>query len=202
MDAEHVKLERRQLVILGARLNQFNQGEISLKKLFDDGSALIDALTILPLFWKDSVSELLVDVDVSLGMSMDSRREDLGPKDVAVAEAVWSLAKLVEEIRRRLELLNGPLSRFAFADPLMTREDLPPPETPVTHVKVPRGMSTVTFFRLLAVAPLMVIFLPICPGLRVLGRGILRSPRMYWAVMLSLDLKTSSGVPSATISPP
>ena len=31
--------------------------------------------------------------------------------------------------------------------------DLPPPETPVTPVKVPSGISAVTFFRLLPRAP-------------------------------------------------
>ena len=31
--------------------------------------------------------------------------------------------------------------------------DLPPPETPVTAVKVPSGISAVTFFRLLPRAP-------------------------------------------------
>lgn len=127
MDADRVKLERRQLVILGARLDQFNRGEISLKKVVDDGYVLVGALTILPLFWKDTVMELLGDLDVSLGLSSDSSGssgEGLGPKDVAIAETIWALDKVVEEGRRRLELLNGPLSRFAFDDPLMTQEDL------------------------------------------------------------------------------
>jgi hypothetical protein len=34
----------------------------------------------------------------------------------------------------------------------MMKVDLPPPETPVMQVKVPSGISAVTFFRLLPVA--------------------------------------------------
>ena len=119
-----MKLERRQLVILGARLDQFNRDEIGLKKVVDDGYALVGALTILPRFWKDSATELLGDLDVSLGLSTDSRSEGFGPKDVAIAETIWSLGKVADEGKRRLELLNGPLFRFAFDDPLMTKEEL------------------------------------------------------------------------------
>ena len=49
----------------------------------------------------------------------------------------------------------APLSRRAtpLKSVSITRVDLPPPETPVMQVKVPSGISAVTFFRLLPRAP-------------------------------------------------
>ena len=49
----------------------------------------------------------------------------------------------------------------------MVSEDLPLPLTPVTQVKVPSGKSTVTSWRLLAVAPVTVTYLP-----RALAAGL------------------------------
>ena len=48
---------------------------------------------------------------------------------------------------------------------------LPLPETPVTPIICPRGMSTVTFFKLFPVQPESVIFLPL-PFRRFLGIAI------------------------------
>ncbi len=53
----------------------------------------------------------------------------------------------------------------------MTREDLPEPETPVTQVKVPRGMDTSTWRRLFSAAPRMVRVWPL-PFRRSAGTGI------------------------------
>ena len=49
----------------------------------------------------------------------------------------------------------APFSRRATAaySVSMTSVDLPPPDTPVMQVKVPSGMSSVTFLRLLPRAP-------------------------------------------------
>jgi len=57
----------------------------------------------------------------------------------------------------------------------MVKLDLPEPETPVMQVKVPSGIEAVTFFRLLAVAPLRVSFLPV-PLRRAAGSGTARRP--------------------------
>ncbi len=57
----------------------------------------------------------------------------------------------------------------------MVSDDLPEPLTPVTQVKVPSGNFTVTFWRLLAVAPWTVTNLPL-PLRRVLCSGISRRP--------------------------
>lgn len=73
------------------------------KKVVDDGLALVGALTVLPGFWKDSVRLLLGDLEVSPGLSSDNTGEGLGPKEVAIAETIWSLAKVVGEGRRRLD---------------------------------------------------------------------------------------------------
>ena len=44
--------------------------------------------------------------------------------------------------------------------------DFPEPDTPVTQVNKPKGMSTVRFFKLLPVAPWMRICLPGVGGVR------------------------------------
>jgi hypothetical protein len=80
--------------------------------------------------------------------------------------------------------------------------DLPPPDTPVMQVKVPTGISPVTPFRLLPVAPMTfsTFFLEI--GRRSSGTSISRTPDRYWPVMLSGLAVTSAGVPWAMIWPP
>lgn len=84
----------------------------------------------------------------------------------------------------------------------MVKVDLPPPDTPVMQVKVPAGISAVTFFRLLPVAPMTrsTFFLEI--GRRSSGISISRAPERYWPVMLLGLAITSAGVPWAMISPP
>ena len=57
----------------------------------------------------------------------------------------------------------------------MVKLDLPEPDTPVMQVKVPSGIDAVTLWRLLAVAPWTVSFLPV-PLRRLAGIGIERRP--------------------------
>ena len=70
--------------------------------------------------------------------------------------------------------------------------DLPPPETPVTQVKVPSGKLAVTFRRLLPVAPRTISFLPL-PLRRSRGIGIARSPVRYWPVIEAGAAAMSAG---------
>ncbi len=84
----------------------------------------------------------------------------------------------------------------------MSSVDLPPPETPVTQVNRPSGISAVTFFRLLPVAPTTRSRLPFCGGRRKSGIGISRAPDRYWPVSDFGLAMTSSGVPLAMTSPP
>src|SRR6185312_14026476 len=58
----------------------------------------------------------------------------------------------------------------------MTSEDLPPPETPVTQVKVPIGNSAVMLRRLLARAPTIFRVCPGAPGRRRAGSSMRRRP--------------------------
>ena len=58
---------------------------------------------------------------------------------------------------------------------LLTSEDLPEPETPVTAISLPKGNSTVTLRRLCSVAPWTVMAWPL-PVRRVDGMGIQRRP--------------------------
>jgi hypothetical protein len=83
----------------------------------------------------------------------------------------------------------------------MISVDLPPPDTPVMHVNVPSGISADTRLRLLPRAPVTFSALPL-PGRRFAGTCICRIPTRYCPVTLSGLRITSSGVPSATISPP
>ena len=50
--------------------------------------------------------------------------------------------------------------------------DFPLPETPVTHVKVPKGIFKSTFFKLLPDAPLICKNLPFFANLLFFGIGI------------------------------
>ncbi len=84
----------------------------------------------------------------------------------------------------------------------MIRVDLPLPETPVTQVKVPSGISALTFFRLLAVAPTIFRLVSCAPCGVLAGHRIWRMPVRYWPVRLAGFAMTSSGVPSATTWPP
>ncbi len=84
----------------------------------------------------------------------------------------------------------------------MMSVDLPPPETPVTQVNVPSGISAVTFFRLLPRAPEILSIRPFCGLRRFGGTGTESSPVRYLPVSEFLSPITSAGVPCATISPP
>ena len=66
----------------------------------------------------------------------------------------------------------------------MISVDLPEPETPVTQVRRPIGISAVTFCRLFSVAPTMRIALPFCGARRLVGSGICRAPERYCPVRL------------------
>jgi hypothetical protein len=61
----------------------------------------------------------------------------------------------------------------------MMSVDLPPPETPVMQVKVPSGISAVTFLRLLPAAPTSLRLLPFCGLRRLPGTFTLISPVRY-----------------------
>ncbi len=50
-------------------------------------------------------------------------------------------------------------------------EDFPLPDTPVTATKSPSGIATLTFCKLLQVAPSILMKLPF-PGRRTFGMGI------------------------------
>ena len=56
--------------------------------------------------------------------------------------------------------------------------DLPPPETPVTHVKVANGKDALMPFKLFPVAFVICIFLPL-PFRLLEGMSIFREPLKY-----------------------
>ena len=82
----------------------------------------------------------------------------------------------------------------------MSSVDLPPPETPVTQVNRPSGISAVMFFRLLPRA-LTIFSARRERGLRS-GTGTLSSPERYLPVHERGAAMRSSTVPSATTWPP
>ncbi len=82
-----------------------------------------------------------------------------------------------------------------------TSEDFPDPDTPVTQVSVPRGMSTSMPRRLFSAAPRTVSSFP-PPRRRVSGTAIYRFPLRYCPVRDAGSAATSSGVPAAMIRPP
>ena len=97
------------------------------------------------------------------------------------------------------------LARFRrFAKSLyrisLTSELFPEPETPVTTVMIPSGISTSIFLRLCSLAPFIVSQPVGC--LRSFGTGMHSLPLRYWPVMESGQAMISSGVPAAMTSPP
>ena len=84
----------------------------------------------------------------------------------------------------------------------MIREDLPPPETPVTQVKVLNGIQAFTACRLLAVAPSTTSFLLFLNFRLESGIGIFKEPFKYLPVRLVVDCIIFCGDPEATICPP
>ncbi len=84
----------------------------------------------------------------------------------------------------------------------MVSVDLPEPETPVMQVKRPSGISAVTFFRLLPVAPTTLMLLPFFGWRRKAGMGISRVPERYCPVSELGSAMISAGVPLAMTWPP
>ena len=81
-----------------------------------------------------------------------------------------------------------------FLTTSFTRLLLPLPDTPVTQVNTPRGMSTSIFLRLFTRAHFTLSHLS--PLRRLLsGRGMNLRPDRYWPVMEFSDANISSGVP-------
>ncbi|MNO85974.1 hypothetical protein D3C76_773600 [compost metagenome] len=85
---------------------------------------------------------------------------------------------------------------------LLISVDLPEPDTPVTQVSRPIGISRSTFCRLLPRAPLSFSESFLSRGVRLAGTAIFLRPDRYLPVSESGCAMTSSGVPSATIWPP
>ena len=79
----------------------------------------------------------------------------------------------------------------------LTSDDLPLPDTPVTHVNVPSGIETSRFLRLFSCAPRTVRKLPL-PFRRSFGTSIFFFPLKYWPVREFGFAMTSCGVPQAT----
>ncbi|MDT4881235.1 hypothetical protein FQZ97_1170690 [compost metagenome] len=85
---------------------------------------------------------------------------------------------------------------------LLINVDLPEPDTPVTQVKRPIGISRSTLRRLLPRAPLRVSDSFLLRGVRLAGTAIFTLPDRYLPVRESGCAITSAGVPSATMCPP
>ena len=84
----------------------------------------------------------------------------------------------------------------------MTRVDLPPPETPVTQVKVPSGISAVTSLRLLPRAPTRLSIRLFIGLRRFAGMRTAISPVRYLPVSEAGSAMICDGSPFETISPP
>ena len=89
----------------------------------------------------------------------------------------------------------------AFMNTSLTSVDFPEPETPVTRMSFPSGNLTLICFRLFSEAPITSTFFPV-PLRLVSGTLMTFLPDRYCPVMEFSDFMISSGVPSATSSPP
>src|SRR3569833_1118052 len=82
-----------------------------------------------------------------------------------------------------------------------TSVDLPEPDTPVTQVMRPSGMSTLTPLRLLPLAPRICNWRAGSFGVRCSGTAMVSSPLKYLPVSEAGVAITVDGVPCATIAP-
>src|SRR5690606_20992293 len=75
----------------------------------------------------------------------------------------------------------APFSRSAAIGyrVLLIKVDLPEPDTPVIQVNRPKGISRVTLFRLLPVAPTRRSILSESGAVRCSGMAIIRAPERY-----------------------
>ncbi|MNI53983.1 hypothetical protein D3C73_1088460 [compost metagenome] len=85
---------------------------------------------------------------------------------------------------------------------LLINVDLPEPETPVTQVSKPIGISRSTLRKLLPRAPFRESDSFLLRGVRLAGTSIFTRPDRYLPVSESGWAITSFGVPSATMLPP
>src|SRR4029450_7189787 len=83
----------------------------------------------------------------------------------------------------------------------LTRVDLPEPDTPVTHVKVPSGIRTFIPLRLCSRGLWITRLLPV-PGRRRAGGAMRSRPARKRPVSEARLPTISSGVPTATTGPP
>ena len=83
----------------------------------------------------------------------------------------------------------------------ITNVDFPPPDTPVTHVKVPRGKEVLIFFKLFPEASITSKNNPF-PDFLFFGISTFFSPDKYLPVIDSVDVLISLAVPSAITNPP
>ena len=84
----------------------------------------------------------------------------------------------------------------------MVRVDFPLPETPVTQVSVPKGISQLIFFKLLPAALITFKNEPLSAFLLLLGTDTFSFPERYWPVMLFLFFLIFFTGPSAITFPP
>jgi S1 RNA binding domain len=117
---ERVRYERRRLLVLGARLRGFRNHEIGLKQLNDSTLPLLEEQTMLPEFWRDAAYDAWAELDVDFALAWNGSSPIPNFSDSSVPEKALELETLVEEGKRRLELLDGPLKRFAFTNPFQS----------------------------------------------------------------------------------
>ena len=125
---------------------------------------------------------------------------------------VWSILIILSTSSMPLKVLNGigifldlllfKLKFKALYKVWSIKVDFPLPETPVTHVKQPKGIFKFTFFKLFPVAPPNCKNLPFLASLLFFGSAINFLLDKYFPVILSSFLIISSKLPCATTLPP
>jgi hypothetical protein len=112
--------ERSRLVVAATRLREFRNLKIGLKQLVNDLLPLLNDQTLLPQFWNDAAMDAwgLLEVDYALAADGVSSIPDFASPPVR--QNILELENLIEEGKQRFSLLDSPLHRFAFNQPLMT----------------------------------------------------------------------------------
>ncbi len=110
--------ERSRLVVAAARLREFRNLEIGLKQLIDDLLPVIEEQTALPHFWSETAMNAWGQLEVDYALALDAATSIPAFTYQPVRENVIELEDLIEEGKRRLSLLDSPLNRFAFDQPL------------------------------------------------------------------------------------
>ena len=103
-DNEVRERERRQLDLMLDRLEGFRSGELEIRGVIDDLSALHYQLELVSGTWRDEFRDAWAELEIAYAVALDRRRKiPTAASDVTVGDAVTTLIALVRQHLDALE---------------------------------------------------------------------------------------------------